>query len=124
MIYGDTTLMVEFGSVSITRRKNQRVYHYIGSDRSAVSNLGREATEITCVILAQGQAERRLIEQLLDDTEERDLILTDRRYKSVIASAEFVQEARDYNKRYYKITARFIALNPVAYDITTGEALY
>ena len=124
MKYGDVEMLVEYGSTTFTKKQKQIVRHYLDTDRSDAIFLGKEATLITCVILARSDDERISIEQLLHSDASKELHFHNFYYKSVRPSAEFVSEPSDYLKAKWRISAMFIALDPIPYSQDTGEALY
>ena len=124
MIYGETKLMVEYGSVVITKRKSQQTRHYLGTNQSRHIPQGQMATVITANILARNDNERILIEQLLHGDEEANLYYQSFFYKRVVPDAEYSVEPADYLKAKWKISASFIAHDPVPYSQTTEEVLY
>ena len=124
MKYGTVEFLVEYGSITFTKKQRQILRHYIDTDRSDAIHLGKESTIITCNILVQTLAERLAMEQLLHGDQELNLEFDTHYYKRVKPDSEYVIEPADYRKARWRITARFIALDPIPYDNSTGEALY
>ena len=122
MKYGALNLIA--GNVRITRTQRTILRHYIGTNRSDQEHLGREATYIDCDLLTRTPAELRELEQVLHDGTERDLEYRDRLYKRVVPDREFTSEPVTYRNAKWRTSVRFIALDPVAYDIESGEVIY
>jgi hypothetical protein len=124
MRYGNVDLKLRDGSLSITRKKSQIIRHYPGTDKSDAFVLGREPTTITSEVFALNDEERILLEQLFSSDVERYLNLGSFFYKRVITgdSSEPKPVRDDLVK--WVIPVEFIALDPIPYSTTTGEALY
>ncbi len=125
MTYGAVTLRVEYGSLTVTKRKHQLVRHYPGTDRADVASLGRPPTVITCTLIAQGEAERVQLEQLLHSEDPDTLEFDGYEYRDVVTGESGVFEARTVDgAQLYMVRAEFVATDPIPYDPATGEALY
>jgi len=122
MIYGVVTLNYEGGSLTITKKKAQLVRHYVGTDISDCFSLGKQSTTIKCTLMVKTDEERILVEQLLHNNIERELHFTNHYYKRVIPSETF--DTKPFVDGVCYIPVEFIALDPVPYDETSGEALY
>ena len=121
MIYGVADLRVAKGSISITKKNTQIVRHYAGTDISDSFDLGRDTTEISCTIIALDDTERILALSLLHAQTQRELHMGTYYYKKVVPGSG-VSEKLDAGTYYISVT--FIALDPIPYDETSGEALY
>lgn len=122
MRYGNLTIYAESGSISITTRKSQIVRHYPGTDTSDNFTLGKEPTIIKCVLLAKTEADRFLLEQIMQGDSEAELHFDNYYYKKVITGES--SEPKPFKDGVCYIPAEFIALDPIPYDKTSGEALY
>lgn len=122
MKYGNVTLTIEKGSLTRATKKTQIVRHYPGTDRADVFSLGKEPTTITCVLIANGDAERILLESILHSTGENNLYLDNYFYKRVVPGES--SEPTKIDETYSSIPAEFVALDPIPYSTATGEALY
>ena len=124
MRYGTIDLKIEYGSVTITKSKVQRVRHFIDTDRNIVTELGRMPIRINCTALVKGH-EKLALETMLASGEGQALIYRDKLYKDVHVSDTFEQEPSSYesgDRWRYNIT--FIALDPRVYDGNTEGVLY
>jgi hypothetical protein len=124
MIYGTVEMLVEYGSVTFTKRKNIITRHYIDTDLNTQTELGKESTLITCNILTRNDDERILVESLLHGDQRAELRFHNFYYKDVATDGEFVTEPSDYIKAKWQTRARFIALDPIPYSVDTGGPLY
>ena len=125
MMFGSIKLTPEYGTLSLVKRRRQIIHHYIDTDRSDGINLGKQATEISCTVLAQSDEERILLEQIFHDGAERELYFRDFFYKKVQASAECQATPVTYEAgKVWKFDVTFICLDPIPYDRESGEALY
>lgn len=121
MMYGAMTLIPAKGSISITKKNTQIVRHYPGTNVSDFFSLGKESTTITCQLIALTQEDAISIEAMLHSSVERELHFDNYYYKKVIAGNTFSPNKVD---GHWLIDAEFIALDPIPYDATSGEALY
>ena len=124
MKYGTTEFYVEKGSVSIAKKKSQKVRHFIGTDSNEVYALGKESTVITCNILVFGDTERIAIEQLLHGETETTLQYYNFYYKEVVTGESHTPVAISPKYDVWMIQAEFIALDPIPYNVSTDGALY
>lgn len=124
MKYGTVNLNVQYGSLSITKEKQQEIRHYPGTDKNDIVNNGRGATTITCTLIANDDTERILIEQILHDDVAAELEISTFKYKQVVTGASSPARPVNYSMGKWFIDATFIALDPIPYDVTTGGALY
>lgn len=122
--WGDAHFWAMLGSVSIAKRKFQEVRHYPGTDLSDIMHLGKQPTLIRCQLVVFSDAERILAEQILHSEGEESLYYSNFFYKQVQTgeTADFLPE--DPTKTMWSASTEFIALDPIPYNITTGEALY
>ncbi len=114
----------EPGSLDVTKKHVRKVRHYPGTNRSKVSPLGQQATEFPCVIITQSDAEKLILDQILDDATEGDLIVYDRLYVRSIVSENFKQAPETPDGSVWHTAMTFIALDPRPRNITTREVLY
>jgi hypothetical protein len=121
MIYGVASLRLAKNSLSITKKNTQIVRHYAGTNISDAFDLGRDTTEIACTIIALDETEKITALALLHAQTQRELHFTDYYYKKVIPSSGINVKLEDGT---YYISVTFIALDPIPYDETSGEALY
>ena len=124
MKYGALNLVPKKGSTTITKRKSQIVQHYPGTDKQRFSDLGRQATVITTTLIANSKAERIAIEQVTHLPDAYDLEYMDFKYKNVITGEISSPTLISPNGEAWEIEADFIALDPIPYDIVTGDPLY
>ena len=125
MRYGDISLRVAQGTMTITNHKSQIVRHYPGTDRSDAFGMGREAVSIMCRLIAKTEAERILYESLLQDETERNLTIDHFFYKRVVADdTATIEPIVKVEDGYWHLQVRFLALDPIPYSVATGEALY
>lgn len=122
MVYGNLTLHPETGSISITTRKSQLVRHYPSTDISDKFALGKQPTVIKCVLIAPTEEQRFLIEQVLQGESELELHFDNYYYKKVITGE--MGEPKPSPGGIYHIDAEFIALDPIPYHESSGEAIY
>jgi hypothetical protein len=126
--YGNVDLKIEQDTLTITKAKSTLVRHYPGTDKSDSIPLGRPSTRITCILIAESDEERILLEQLLHSDSEREFHFHNFYYKRVITGETFSPTPNKIPqlgvKMAWYIPAEFIALDPVPYDTVTGEALY
>ena len=112
-------------SLSITKKKSQEIVHYPGTNQSANIELGREATVISCVIVAVGDDQRILWEQLVHDSIKGDFIVSDRiLFKNVITGNSGDFKPRGNGLNVWTAQVNFIALDPISYNPVNGEAWY
>ena len=125
MQYGTTEIIVERGSVFITNKTRLQVRHFIDTDSSMTTDMGREATEITCTALANSEHNARTLEALMHTHNERELIVGYVKYKKVIPGdrSGFTPFARLRDGKWV-VQLSFLALDPVPYNPDTEEALY
>ena len=125
MRYGAITLMPEYGSVTIVKKQRQITRHYIDTDRSDSINLGRQATEISCTLLARDDNERITLEQLFHSGSEQELHFRDTYYKRVKVHAEYQMHPASYESQAkWRFDVSFICLDPIPYSRDTDEAMY
>lgn len=124
MKYGNINLKVMPGTLSILISKEQETRHYPGTDNSDVINKGRLPTKIKCQIKVSSKEESLLIQQTLHESSEKELYFDNVFYKKVVAGQEGEDSPISLLKDKRIINAEFIALDPVPYDIETGEVKY
>mgnify|MGYP000591947775 CR=1 FL=1 len=124
MIYGSTNIKILFGTLSITHKKKQTVRHIPFTNKNAVIEKGKPATIINCKLKAETISELATLMNILNSEEEKELTLNTVKYKRVIAGASSSPEPKNDDETYWLIDAGFIALDPVAYNASTGDALY
>lgn len=124
MKYGNVNLKVVVGTLSRTKRKAQEIRHYPGTDKSDIIDKGKMATIITCTLKAETESERILIEQLLHSTAENELAFDNYYYKKVVTGGTGTPKPIDPAQSSWLVDAEFISLDPIPYDVNTGEALY
>ncbi len=124
MKYGEVDLLIKKNSMSVRKTKSQLVRHYPGTDKVNYAPLGKSETVITCTLIAIGEDQRILYEQILHSDEKKDLEIKNHYYKEVITgeSADPVPVTPD--QEIWEIDAEFIALDPVPYSSDTDLRLY
>ena len=123
--YGIIELTAEYGSISIATQRSQIVRHYPTTDESDAHDMGRGLILIAMTIICVSDTERIRIESALSSPLERNLQLNDLYYTRVVPDDKFNIEAiiNTSDGKWY-IKTRFIALNPIPYDVLTGGVLY
>ncbi len=124
MKYGTIDLEARKGTLRIVKTKSQLVDHYPGTDKVRYSDLGRDATRIIVTLLANDDAERILIEQIMHTDVMEDLEIKDIKYKDVVTGGVHSMIHTNNEKTRWEIECEFIATDPIPYSVTTGEALY
>ncbi|HKL66265.1 MAG TPA: hypothetical protein VJ877_00125 [Bacteroidales bacterium] len=113
-------------SMRIINKRSKQIRHYPNTDISSKVDSGRQATTISCEIVAFNEAEKLLMEQLLSSDILGTLYLNGegRYYKEVTHDEEFemTQETRD--GQVWTAAANFLALDPMPYDVDTDEVMY
>ena len=124
MIYNGIEMRILIDSLSVSKSKSQEIRHYPGTDKSEVIELGKDATRITCSIKAMNVSDRVKIEEVLHGTSKANLEFGDFFYKEVITGGIGDFKPITPDKSVWIIDAEFIALNPIPYDLSTGNKLY
>lgn len=122
MKYGNVQLSYRPGSFVPMPGKTQAIHHYLNSNTSDCVFLGLPPTRLMCILIARGEEERLLIEQILHGAQESELTIGSRYYKRVITGE--APQGREINKNTWEYNAEFIALDPIPYSVTTNEPLY
>ncbi len=125
MIYNGVKFYTEKGSTSITKENDQEIINIPYTDISKANDRGRRPTRINTTILVLSEAEKNTIEGLLHSPGEATLEIGSHFYKKVKSGATFSPRPLTPDKKdAWAIGATFIALDPIPYDIETGDPLY
>ncbi len=123
MKWGAIQLTARRGTQLVTKRKIQEIRHYPGTDKSDKFDRGKPSTQLEFRLLARGDTERKILESLIHDTQERDLELDSGYYYKRVVTGEGWDFRRIGNK-LYEVSAVFTALDPTPYDSDTDAPLY
>ena len=123
MMWGAAELKVRPEQQFVTKRKVQRVRHYIGTDLTDVFDMGRGHTSITLTLVAESNAERLVLESLLHSGAVRDLTMDGGYYYADVTPGEVGEFRRMADTTYY-VQAEFIAKDPIPRDSVTNDPLY
>ena len=124
--YNNADLHVRNNSMSITNIKAQQIRHYPFTNKSFKTSLGRQATTISCELVAFNKEEKILMEQLMSTNIEFELHINgdNRYYKKVVTEGEFEMSQATKDGKVWTAPGIFFALDPAPYSIDTGGALY
>lgn len=124
MKYGNTDLKVILKSLSFVVAKSQEIRHYPGTDEADAIENGKLPTKIKCTLKAIGTDELILVQQILHTSDKKELHFNDIYYKKVASGQQGKPKPLTADEKVWLIDAEFVALDPIPYDIDTGEALY
>lgn len=124
MKYGNVNLKVIFGSLSFVVGKEQEIRHYPFTDKSDTNNRGRTATRISCTLKATSIEELILIQSILHSSSKQELHFKYLYYKDVVAGQQGEPQPKTADELIWLVRAEFVALDPIPYSESTGEALY
>ncbi|MCF8012678.1 MAG: hypothetical protein K9L56_15525 [Clostridiales bacterium] len=124
--YNNVDLHVINNTMTIINKRVKKIRHYPGTNKSSKTDLGRKGTSISCDIVAYNDNEKLLMEQILSSDIVAELYINGegRYYKNVVHEGEFEMSQGTRNGEIWTATANFIALDPVPYDIDTGQVMY
>ncbi len=123
--YRGVSLTARTGTISIASGNMTEIRKFPGRDLSSFVDLGKNPTYIAMTLRADNETEKRTIMQLLHYPVKGELIIDQELYKQVIPDPEFnFKPLANLGDGKWSIPCRFVALDPVAYDIETGEVIY
>ena len=129
--YGSITFDIEKGSLSVQKTNRTQIREYPGKNTADLFDLGKSPTQISCNILAADDndnfVDRITVESMIHTPVKRELHLLNRGeyYKQVVPDSQFSPQIIGKTKNdTYIIAASFITLDPLPYDIGTGEVIY
>lgn len=125
MIYGTTELDTIRDSTNIITEINKEFRHLPYTNQNYEINKGDSPTRVTTKILAKTETEANNIIALLHSKNKENLTFGNKLLKEVVPGSTSQPKPLTANKKdIWAINATFVALDPVIYDKSTGDAIY
>ena len=127
MKYGTVDFKTKRGSISFQKTTITDVRHYVATDLNSGIDLGKGATRIRCIAIADSLADKIQLESLFHTPVERNLTIDtiNEYYKDVIVSDVIdVKPIENTPFGVWEINVEFVALDPISYSTDTDEVVY
>jgi len=121
MIWNNEEYKIEIGSLNIDYTGNKETRHIPYTDKSYQINKGQESTRITCTLLAKSEEDYQELLILPFKNAISNLELKNYLFRNVRTGSNNSFNPIGQIGDYWRVTAEFVALDPMAYDKETGE---